>query len=253
MVNIYDLSKNDFDKHSESNNNDFLKLLKNVPESEYNIIMRILKRANSPTNYCSQSYADFMISTSSLDNDGYVKLFKELLNAYEISTKDVLSMNESRLIIFNKLRDAQNVYKEKFKDGKIKIEDAHADDIEENCEEGCEEECVVDKSTKSKTKKSSSKLTEPKTSKATKTPKEAEPKEAEPKEAEPKEEEPKEEEPKGKKKKDEIVEPKETTTKGKKKEVSVPKTEPTPAPAPEPEPESEPAPIEKGKRVKKGK
>ena len=239
MVNIYDLSKNDFDKHSESNNNEFLKLLKNVPESEYNIIMRILKRANSPTNYCSQSYADFMISTSSLDNDGYVKLFKELLNAYEISTKDVLSMNESRLIIFNKLRDAQNVYKEKFKDGKIKIEDAHADDIEENCEEGCEEECVVDKSTKSKTKKSSSKLTEPKTSKATKTPKEAEPKEAEPKE----------EEPKGKKKKDEIVEPKETTTKGKKKEVSVPKT----APVPEPEPESEPAPIEKGKRVKKGK
>jgi hypothetical protein len=239
MVNIYDLSKNDFDKHSESNNNEFLKLLKNVPESEYNIIMRILKRANSPTNYCSQSYADFMISTSSLDNDGYVKLFKELLNAYEISTKDVLSMNESRLIIFNKLRDAQNVYKEKFKDGKIKIEDAHADDIEENCEEGCEEECVVDKSTKSKTKKSSSKLTEPKTSKATKTPKEAEPKEAEPKEEEPKE----------KKKKDEIVEPKETTTKGKKKEVSVPKS----APAPEPEPESEPAPIEKGKRVKKGK
>ncbi len=245
MVNIYDLSKNDFDKHSESNNNEFLKLLKNVPESEYNIIMRILKRANSPTNYCSQSYADFMISTSSLDNDGYVKLFKELLNAYEISTKDVLSMNESRLIIFNKLRDAQNVYKEKFKDGKIKIEDAHADDIEENCEEGCEEgceeECVVDKSTKSKTKKSSSKLTEPKTSKATKTPKEEEPKEAEPKE----------EEPKGKKKKDEIVEPKETTTKGKKKEVTVPKTEPVPEPDSAPEPES--VPIEKGKRVKKGK
>ena len=178
MVNIYELSKSDLDKQYESTSNDVLKLFKNVPETEYNIIMRILKRANSsPTNYCSQSYADFMSSISTLDNDGYVKLFKELLNAYEISTKDVLSMNESRLVIFNKLRDAQNVYKEKFKDGKIKIEDAHADDIEEDCEE----ECVVDKSTKSKTKKSSSKHT----SKSTKTSKEEVEEEAEP-EPEPK-------------------------------------------------------------------
>lgn len=203
MINIYDLSKSDFDKqagsNNESTNNEITKLFKNVPESEYNIIMRILKRANTtPTTYCSQSYADFMSNISSLDNDGYVKLFKELLNAYEISTKDVLSMNESRLIIFNKLRDAQNVYKEKFKDGKIKIEDAHAEDGEGGEDgEDVGEECVVDKSTaKSKTKKSTSKSTEPKssepkTTKATKTLKE---------------------EPVA-----EVLELKETSTKGKKK------------------------------------
>ena len=182
MVIIYDLSKSDFDKHVNSNNelanNEITKLFKNVPELEYNIIMRILKRANSTTNYCSQSYADFMSSISSLDNDGYVKLFKELLNAYEISTKDVLGMNEFRLVIFNKLRDAQNVYKEKFKDGKIKIEDAHAEGVDDTFgAEGDEGGCDSDvEDVKSKTKKSVSKkvtevaeTSEPKAKKTTKT------------------------------------------------------------------------------------
>jgi hypothetical protein len=165
MVIIYDLSKSDFDKYVNSNNelanNEITKLFKNVPELEYNIIMRILKRANSTTNYCSQTYADFMSSISSLDNDGYVKLFKELLNAYEISTKDVLGMNEFRLVIFNKLRDAQNVYKEKFKDGKIKIEDAHNEGAEDTFGDEGDSDVEDTKSnvitTKSKTKKSVSK------------------------------------------------------------------------------------------------
>jgi hypothetical protein len=252
MVNIYDLSKSDFDKqvinNNESTNTELTKLLKNVPETEYNIIMRILKRTNStPINYYSQSYADFMSNITTLDNDGYVKLFKELLNAYEISTKDVLSMNETRLVIFNKLRDAQNVYTEKFKDGKIKIEDATADNFDEG-----EEEVEVDKNTtKTKTKKSSSKQTS-KVTKETeikeqvveskeKKKKEPEPKESEPTEPEPKESEPKESKPKESK-------PKESKPKESKPKESKPKE-----PEPELEEPMESEPKEKGKRVKGSK
>lgn len=230
MVNIYDLSKSDFDKHVSTNNEnlELSKLLKNVPETEYNIIMRILKRANSsPTNYYSQPYADFMSSISTLDNDGYVKLFKELLNAYEISTKDVLSMNETRLVIFNKLRDAQNVYTEKFKDGKIKIEDANADNFDEGDDEGDDNVEVDKNTTKSKTKKSSSKQTEPKASKATTEPV-----------------------TKGKKKKD--VEP-EPELKAEPEPKVESKAEPEPKAEPKVEPKEKAEPKEKGKRVKKTK
>jgi hypothetical protein len=147
MANMYNLNHAEFIKYINSTpglaNNDFIKLFANISELQYNIIMRILKRTNiSNTNYFTQPYADFLNNVSTLDNDGFVNLFKLLAVFYSEATNDVLELNKERLEYFNKIGVAQREYKIKFKDGKIKIEDNNQeeDDHDDECKSDDEDD-----------------------------------------------------------------------------------------------------------------
>ncbi len=164
---MYNLNHAEFIKYINSTpglaNNDFIKLFANISELQYNIIMRILKRTNiSDTNYFTQPYADFLNNVSTLDNDGFVNLFKLLAVFYSEATNDVLELNKERLEYFNKIGIAQREYKTKFKDGKIKIEDNNQeeDEHDDECKSDDEDNKVKTLKTSKKTKSKDKKVDE---------------------------------------------------------------------------------------------
>ena len=264
---MYNLNHAEFIKYINSTpglaNNDFIKLFANISELQYNIIMRILKRTNiSDTNYFTQPYADFLNNVSTLDNDGFVNLFKLLAVFYSEATNDVLELNKERLEYFNKIGIAQREYKTKFKDGKIKIEDnnqeedEHDDECKSDDEDNKAKTLKTSKKTKSKDKKVDESVKD--TAGVEEVVKKVKSKKAEP-ELELTATESKEEVVKKVKSKKVEPVPEPIITKSKEevvKKVKGKKAEPEPVQEPEPEPIPEPVSViatESGKKVKSKK